>query len=92
MIFCHFTYARFIIKPKSVATAKGLVDGISAAITYDILALFGIFVLFFVTVNFKLSQMQHYFYDGVPTFMFEIMVQIYIKNQMVKYMKVLGQQ
>lgn len=86
MVYNHYAFGKFIVKPKTMQTVKGLVTGMSAAIAYDILALFGIFFLFFVTVSFKLSQMQHYFYDGVPTFMFEIMVQIYLKKQMLNYL------
>lgn len=31
--------------------------------------------------------MQHFFYDGVPSFVFEILVQVYFKNQFQKYYK-----
>ena len=85
MIFCQYNFLRFLLKPITLSNIQGLILGITSAIIYDVLALITIFVLFFVTVNGKLPQMQHYFYDGVPSFVFEIVIQIYLKKQLQKY-------
>jgi hypothetical protein len=62
------------MNPVPLENLLGLLKGMNAAIIYDILALILMFFLFFTAVNQKLGQMMHFFYDGVPTFIFEIVV------------------
>ena len=42
-------------------------------------------LLFLAAVNFKVGQMIHFFYDGAPSYIFLIIVQVYIKTQLKKW-------
>ena len=80
MVMCEYQFIRWWRNPKPLKNISGLLSGMSAAIAYDFFAMIMIFILFFTAVNHKIGQMMHFFYDGAPPFLLEIVIQIFIKS------------
>jgi len=72
IIYTEYKLIKYICNPNEISNIAGLRKALAAAITYDVLALILMFLIFYIANNLDLGQMVHFFYHSVPAYAFEI--------------------